>query len=159
MSDTASNGSDANPLNVEQAPAALAASVRENILGYDDVQEDTVTVPEWGGVVLLVRGMSGEERADMFNRAMDSEGNLAFDAMYPEIIISCSFHPDYPEERVFNPGDRLALNKKSGAALERVARVAMRLSGMDREGRDEAGKDSASTPSDGSTSTSPGTSE
>ena len=148
MTDTSTD-----PTSNGTAPAMTAEDLRASILGFDDTQEQGVNVPEWGGVNLLVRGMTGEERADMFRRATDPEtGEMAFDALYPEIIISTCFFPAQPDTRVFQAGDRVALNKKSGAALERVARVALKLSGMDRESREALGEGSGSTPSEGSTS-------
>jgi hypothetical protein len=45
-------------------------------------------------------------------------------------------------EQVFLPEDNDAINLKSGSALEVVANVSLRLSGLNQNEQKEAGKDS-----------------
>lgn len=118
--------------------------LRDFVFGYDDTQVETVIVPEWGGIEIAVVGMSGEERAEFLERAIDPETNKAdWKKWYPQLIISCAFDPrSTPPVRVFKSTDADRLNKKSSSALERVAKVALRVSGMDESADQEAGKGS-----------------
>lgn len=65
---------------------------------------------------------------------MDSRGKIKLENAYPELIISTACDPD-TKEKIFKPADRDALALKSGAALEKIARVAMDLSGLSAEAR------------------------
>lgn len=116
------------------------SSLRDAILATDDIQKEPLLVPEWG-VTVEVRGMSGAARADMMENAADEDGGLSFRSFYPEIVILCTFDPETGEQ-VFEAGDRDAVLSKSGSAINRIAEVGLRLSGMDKESRTEAGKDS-----------------
>jgi len=126
-------------------------SLREQILNAQDITSEQVTIPEWGGAAIDVRGMTGTARNRFLEQSFDHKtGKPRFDRMYPEIIIQCCFDPE-TGERIFSPADRDALNGKAAAATERVAKVAMRLSGLD-EGAVEAGKADSSEESDEPTS-------
>ena len=115
-------------------------SLREQILASDDTQSETVEVPQWG-VSVEVRGMSGKARATYLANYTDDNGRVQWEALYPTLLIQSVFDPD-TGEKVFQDADAEAINMKSGEALETVAQVALRLSGMDREQQQEAGKDS-----------------
>lgn len=118
-------------------------SLRDQILNSQDIQKESVTVPEWGAT-LEMRGMTGAERTRIMDLAMDSGGALNLQTVYPEIVISTAFDPE-TGEKVFSPEDRAALLSKSANALDRVALVGMRLSGFTQESADAAGKDSSAT--------------
>ena len=116
-------------------------SLREAILSFNDYREELVTVPEWGGVQFLIRGMSGTARAEMLQRAVNPDtGEMEFGSLYPEVIIASALDP-FTHEPIFQAGDRGALNSKSGGVLERLARTAMRLSGLDGQAEERLGKD------------------
>lgn len=106
-------------------------NLRDQILNATDIATEQVTVPEWGGAQIEVRGMTGAERATFLAECFDTTtGKPRFDRMYPEILIACA-HDPATGEKVFTAADRDALNGKAAAATERVASVAMRLSGLD----------------------------
>jgi hypothetical protein len=48
-------------------------------------------------------------------------------------------------EQIFADSDKAALMAKSSAAIEAIASVGLRLSGIGKESQDSAGKDSSST--------------
>lgn len=123
-------------------------SMREKILALQDIPVEQVEVPEWG-VTLEVRGMNGADRTRIMDMAMQTEGGLNLQVVYPEIVIATVFDPESGAQ-VFEPKDRDVLLSKSATALDRVAQVGMRLSGFTQEASDEAGKDSPTTPDDGS---------
>ena len=115
-------------------------SLRDRILAADDIPSEIINVPEWGCDV-LVRGMTGADRASMLERAVTPEGAVSFSQFYPEVVIATSHDPS-TEERLFGENDRDLLMQKSGAALDRVATAGLRLSGMTDESSKAAGKDS-----------------
>lgn len=127
------------------------SSLRETIIAAVDIVSEPIDVPEWG-VKLDIRGMDGLSRARMLRECMDPEtGTMDFEKLYPELIIKTAIDPT-TGEHVFADDDVAILNTKAGATLEKVAKVSMRVSGLDREAT-ERGKDaSKKSPSAGSTS-------
>ena len=103
-------------------------SLREKILKANDIQEEIVEVPEWG-VKVLVRGLTGEARAKILSKATDVSGKIDYAKLYASLVILSTFDPD-TKEQVFEETDRDEIMKKSATAIERIATVAMRLSGI-----------------------------
>jgi hypothetical protein len=115
-------------------------SLRDTILNANDLKEELVEVPEWG-CSILVRSMTGKERSNLFSVAIDAKGKLDFEKAYPVIIIASAFDPE-TKEKVFTTADMELLNGKNAGAMEKVAKVAMRLSGLDTESAMAAEKNS-----------------
>ena len=100
-------------------------TIRETILEADDIGEEIVTIPEWGDVKILLRGMDGTQHSRYIDTAEDTSHR------YADILINAAFDPD-TNERVFDPADRDALMHKHGGVLMRLALIVMRdLSGSD----------------------------
>ncbi len=118
-------------------------SLRDQILASDDIPSEKVPVPEWG-VTVEVRGMTGAERTRIMDKAVDQQGGVNLQFVYPEIVIATSFD-DITGEQIFKPSDRDTLLTKSAVALDRLAQVGMKLSGFTQESSDAAGKDSSAT--------------
>jgi hypothetical protein len=129
------------------------SNLRAQILNARDIQSERVTVPAWDNAVIEVRGMSGAERARLMKGAADEKGNLDLEKLYPALLIATCYDPA-TQSRVFEEADRDALAGKSVSALERVAKVALRLSGLDEEATAKNGSGASA----GSTSASPATS-
>ena len=126
-------------------------SLRDKILEVQDIPSETMHVKEWD-VDLLIKGMTAGERITLMQNAYDQKTqqvNMA--AVYPDVVVSCVHDPETGES-LFTPADKDSLMSKSSAAIESIAAVGLRLSGMGNEEQDEAGKDSSSTPSDDSSS-------
>lgn len=126
------------------------ANLREKILGASDIRREQVHVPEWDATV-EVRGLTGTQRAKLMKTGFDARGTVDFEKLYPELLVASVFDPE-TSQPVFTEADRDSLNGKSGAALERVAQAAMRVSGLSPEAAEQAEKNSAATPSGASTS-------
>lgn len=107
----------------------MAKSLREKILAAQDIQSERIHVPEWD-VEVEVRSMTGAERARVLKGGSDEEGNVDMEKLYPILLIETTYDPE-SGERIFSAADRDALNMKNSGALERIAKVAMRLSGID----------------------------
>jgi|SRR6185503_236619 len=112
------------------------SDLRARILNADDVRSEDVEVPEWG-VTVRVQGMTGAERARYLQATVGEDGKPNFDRIYPEVLIACAYDPE-TGEKVFEAADRDALNGKAAGATERIAKVAMRLSGIADDARAEA---------------------
>lgn len=111
--------------------------LRATILASDDIPVEMVDVPEWG-VTIEVRGMNGADREAVLNRAAEGDG-LSVGGMYVDTVIACSYDPQ-TGQRVFSADDSGVLRAKSAAAIDRIAKVGMRLSGMDEGASEEAKK-------------------
>ena len=126
--------------------------IRAKIAGAQDIKKEMVTVEEWDNVEIEVRTLTGKERAVMMNSAIDTNtGTVDFVKMYPELIIAGSYDPE-SGDKLFSEGDRDFLNAKSGAAIEKLAAVILRLSGMDKGAIAKAEKNSIVDPKSDSTS-------
>lgn len=117
---------------------AAKKSLRDKILSSNDIKSEMVTVSEWDCDVKM-KGLTGKQRARLLQDAVDSNGRMNLEKMYPELIIYSCFDPE-TDEQLFNIEDREILNTKSGGALEKLAIVAMRLSGLSKSAVDEAVK-------------------
>lgn len=104
-------------------------SLRDQILACKDIQSELVEVPQWG-VTVEVKGMTGRQRAILLQDVMGPRGNVDLQKLYPQLVVFSAFDPE-TSEPVFLPGDIDAVAEKAGGALEVIAQVAMRLSGLD----------------------------
>ncbi len=118
---------------------------RERILNANDIQSEMVSVPEWDTELKIV-GMTGEERARWLQAAMETskDGTVKtnLEKIYPDLLITCARDPE-TGEKVFEVSDRDALNQKSGAILERIAQIAVKISGLNPDAMEIAKKNSS----------------
>lgn len=121
---------------------------KDQILGVQDIQTETVEVPEWGGAV-IVRGMNGRER-DSFEASMikgkGKSANVNLENLRAKLVSKCIV--DEAGKRLFSDDDIPALAAKSAAALNRVYEVAQRLSGVTEDDVDELVKNSETAQSE-----------
>jgi len=103
-------------------------NLREQIFQTNDLQEEMCEIPEWNCQV-LIRAMTGADRANLLQHAMLKNGQPDLVKLYPNLAIASIRDPE-TKELVFKPEDRDHLALKSGAALERVAQAAMKINGM-----------------------------
>lgn len=108
----------------------MAILSKKAILEADDLPRRVVSVPEWGGEV-LVRGLTGAER-DQFEAGTLVKRGKDYDVQLTDlrarlVVLSVI---DENGERLFDTADVEALSKKSASALNRVFEVAQELSGL-----------------------------
>lgn len=106
-------------------------NLRDKILSSKDIKEEMMTIPEWD-VTVNLKGMTGQQRSELLQECMGTDGKVIFARAYPLIIVNSVFDPD-TQEKVFNKKDIGALNKKSGGILERIALKCFKLSGLSKE--------------------------
>lgn len=137
--------------------AAIAAPIvlplledAASILDLPDLTSEEVEVPEWG-FRLRVRSLTGTER-DAFEasllqtRGKDREINLR--NMRAKLVAQSVRKAD--DSRVFSDAQVEALGRKNAAALQRVFRVAQRLSGLAEDEVEELTRELGEDPSVGS---------
>lgn len=112
-------------------------NLRETILSAQDTQKQTVEVPEWG-VTVEVRGMTGHQRNEFIAACVDpATGKPRFDRIYSQVIIACTFDPETGLP-VFEATDRDVLDSKAASATERIAKVALEMSGLGDDAAEDA---------------------
>lgn len=115
-------------------------SLREKILNSNDIRKEIITIEEWD-VQVEIRSLTAKKRSQLINAAMTDKGRIDFEKIYPELVIASTYDP-ITSDFVFEPTDRDMLNEKNGGALEKIAQVAMRLSGLTSKAEEEAKKNS-----------------
>lgn len=121
---------------------------RDSILSCSDLLAEVVPVPEWGGSVRVL-AMTGQER-DRLEESMreeDRDGTVHVRTANMRAKLCAYTIVDAENKKLFTAADVAALGAKSSCALERVAAVAMRLSGMTKEDAEAIAKNSESGPS------------
>jgi len=95
-----------------------------------DLQQEIVPVPEWGGDV-IVRGLTGAER-DAFEGDIISQNgkNMSLNTANMRAKLVARSVIDEMGKRLFSDDDIQMLGTKSAVALQRIFDVAQRLSGM-----------------------------
>ena len=116
-------------------------SLREKILGIDDLNKKLVFVKEWG-VEVGVRSMTGIQRAEVLNLAM-SDGKINHDRLHPEVLIRTVYDPE-TGDLIFTEDDKPALMKKNAAAIEALVAEAMAVSGLGAKSIEDIEKNSDS---------------
>lgn len=122
---------------------------RDAVLGATDVPTETVAIPELKGSV-VVRGMTARERTQFEKKFVTEKGGKTkrnFDAFREQLCVFCCVEPRFTE------ADVERLSQIRADVVERIADVAMKLSGITEKDLDELGQSSA-TPTATSTSSS-----
>lgn len=117
-------------------------NLRDKILAANDIPSQLVRIDEWD-VDLMVKGMSAGDRISLMQGAFDqATGQVNMAAVYPDVVVACVFDPE-TNDPIFTNADKTAILAKSSAAVEKIADVGLRLSGIGKEESDAAGKDSS----------------
>lgn len=106
---------------------------KEQILKADDLKQEEVDVPEWGGKV-LVRALNGKER-DEFEKTVFFEKGKVEKENWTNLrarLVALTV-VDEKKKRLFTLNDIEALGSKSASALDRLFTVSMKLSGLSKE--------------------------
>jgi len=95
-----------------------------------DLQQEIVPVPEWGGDV-IVRGLTGAERDAFEGDIITQNGkNMSLNTANMRAKLAARSVIDEQGKRLFSDDDIQMLGTKSAVALQRIFDVAQRLSGM-----------------------------
>lgn len=140
-------------------------SIRDRIRAANIVPRELVVIEEWDNAEIEVRGITLGQRSKLMSEAYDSvldEGTgerrdrINYARYYPILLIATCYVPG-TDERVFLPGESEfeLVNSLNPRTVDKVARVAARLSGLSATEENGQGNPSGGTESSGSVSTSP----
>lgn len=131
------------------------SNLHDQIVAADDLSYEDETIPEWGDAKVRIRGLSGHDRdayeakaVAVKNMGQDVELRLA--DFRSRLVIKCLFDPE-TDEQVFADNEVTVLAAKSGVVIQRLFKIAQRLSGMDTDALSRAEGNSETDPSDSST--------
>lgn len=118
----------------------MASKLRATILAAKDIKSELVTVPEWGGVTIEVRGLTAAQQVECSNRSTvikkgpDGDDVTSQDSasLTQFMVLESVFDPE-TGERVLENTDADALWQKSAIVLNRLAAIVMRLNGMTKQ--------------------------
>lgn len=103
-----------------------------------------------GGVPVDVIGMTTGEKNGMMDESTTTTGSkvvVKFAKYYPQLLIRTVVVPG-TEERIFGPDDVAAINALDSEEVERVAGIASRLSGLDKDAEKRAAGNSGGASGD-----------
>lgn len=125
---------------------------RDQILQVDDLKYEEVEIPEWGeGCGVRVRTMTAVERDQLVNAAF-ADGERNAENFRARLCALCVV--DEAGKNLFSFNDARALGRKSTISMERIAEVALRLSGLGVVALEDTKKNYSDSPSDVSVSVS-----
>jgi len=132
----------------------MALLSRDQITAADDRRWEDVPVPEWGGEVRVV-GMSGTDRngyqSSLVRIGPDGKPQgVNLDNQTAKLLARCLVDED--GKPLFSLKDIAVLGAKNGAVLERLSKVAKRLSGLQDGAVEDAAGNSGPAQSGSSTS-------
>lgn len=133
----------------------MAILTKEQIVAVNDITTETVSVPEWGGYV-LVKVMSGTER-DAFESSIfeqkgkDIQRNLG--NLRAKLVSKCLV--DEKGNRLFSDKEIEIIGKKSAKVLDRIYEVCVKLNGIGPKDVEELTKNSVGELKEDSISISP----
>ena len=109
---------------------------RDEILAADDMQIQTVVIPEWGGPVYM-RTLSGAAARHVQKIASDSvEGTADEIDVAVALLVRCICAGPDDGTLVFTPEDGPAVAEKSVAVINRLSKIAMRQNHMDADSQE-----------------------
>lgn len=116
---------------------------KDDIFGMDDIPVEEVVVPEWKHRKVLVCGLTAAGKNAYQASLVEIKGSsrkVRMENATAKLLVLTIV--DRQRQRLFTETDIERLGGKSAAALERLARVANRLSGMDEAENAEIVKNS-----------------
>lgn len=113
----------------------MGALSREAILAADDLKVETVAVSEWGGDV-IVRELTAAQRQALFD-AMHGKPDTERSSIFRRMVLSAALVDD-AGARLFDEASIDTLFAKSGQVIDRIAEVAVRLSGLGKDAEGDA---------------------
>ena len=101
-------------------------SLRDQIIGADDLPYEDVDVPEWG-CTLRIRGLTAGE-AEKFGAELGEQSG-GFEGVRARLLVRSVLDPE-SGLHVFEDGDLEVLGAKSSQVVMRLFETAQRLSGL-----------------------------
>ena len=124
---------------------------KEDILGMDDIPIEEVCIPEWGGRKVLVCGLTAAGKNAYEASLFEIKGNsrkVRLENATAKLLVRTLVDP--ARKTLFVETDIERLGTKSAVALERLAKVANRLSAVTADEVEALVKNSEAAQSDDS---------
>lgn len=106
---------------------------KNTILECNDLKNEKLEVPEWGGHV-FIKVMTGAER-DRFERSLMVGDKVVTDNARAKL--ACFTVVNQEGKRLFELKDFVVLGNKSARALQRIFEVAQKINGMTEDAIEE----------------------
>jgi len=118
----------------------LRDQLRSKIVSASDIKEEIIEIPEWDNAKILLKGLSGKQRAEMMTSAVDTSSKaINFSKVYPDLLIMGCYEPE-EKTKLFENGDRKMLEGKSASIVERIAYKLLDLSGLSENAKEKIEK-------------------
>ena len=117
---------------------------RDQILNFEDLSHEDLVVPEWGGMTVRIRELTGAERgafyASVSNFSASTSGGTTVDVdpQRFQVALCAMTMVDGDGARLFDDNEVEMLGRKSARALQRIYDASSRLSALTVESMDEA---------------------
>ncbi len=124
---------------------------KDEIFGMDDIPVEEVVVPEWKGRTVLVCGLTAAAKNAYEASLVEIKGTsrkVKLENATAKLLVRTVVNRQ--RQALFTEGDIERLGTKSAAALERLTKVAQRLSAMNQDEVEALVKNSEATQSDDS---------
>jgi hypothetical protein len=102
----------------------MAILSRDAILSSDDLKKEVVSVPEWGGEVVIAT-MTGVARDAWEQSLLSNKKTVSLENIRARLVSATAI--DERGNLLFSDKDVEALGKKSASALDRCVKVAQKL--------------------------------
>lgn len=114
-----------------------------DILGMDDIPMEEVTVPEWGNRKVWICGLTAAGKNAYQSSIVDfKDGKKTIKLQNSTAALLQKTLVDAKRQPLFTESQILQLGTKSAKVLERLSKIASRLSGMDEEEQEQIIKNS-----------------
>lgn len=125
--------------------------IRAAILGSDDLPREAVDVPwELSGEKVYVQALTAKQKDWYLAQAFQGDKRVWGDNVTAEFLVKVIVTEK--GERIFTDEDAEKLGEKSSEVLDKLSEIALRLSGMNKEGAKKIAEDFTLAQSDGSVS-------
>lgn len=122
-------------------------SLRDDILAKKDLKTVKVEIPEWEGLTVYVRMLSGADRDKIEEITLVSPKTNQLNYVNFRSRLAAVMACDENGNRIFSDADIVELGKKSGRALERIVMAGNELNGITQKDVDDLEKKSVTDPS------------
>lgn len=116
---------------------------KDEILSMDDIPVERVVVPEWKNRAVMICGLTAAAKNSYQSSLIEINGKsrkVKLENSTAKLLQKCIV--DAARQPLFSETEILRLGTKSAAVLERLAKIASRLSGMDEEENEQLLKNS-----------------
>lgn len=114
-------------------------SLKDAILAADDIRQEDVPIPEWGGITVRVKGLSdkqvgahqGRQTAMRVRSQHGGDVEVETRIQRASLVVQALYDPA-TDRRIFDDADAPSLAEKNAGVVNGLYVLVQHLSGMDR---------------------------